>query len=81
MTYVALIEALLVGALIAVLWYHMKCSMMERQALEDRLMAICHPVALTHVDALRDTAPGVVNYVGEEPYSAKTGLNHADSSS
>lgn len=43
----------------------------ERQALEDRLMAICEPIPLSQVMANRTEPLGAVTYVDEEPSTAR----------
>lgn len=65
-----------VGAIVVVI----RSSKDERSRLEDRLMAICHPVAQTQVMSERTGPTGLVNYVDEEPYSAKLEMSNANSS-
>jgi hypothetical protein len=79
MIYVALMQCVLIGLLTALLLYVIRSGQEERRELEDRLMAMCHPMALTHVDAVRGDVQGSVNYVDEESYTAR-GANHADAS-
>jgi hypothetical protein len=43
----------------------------ERRELEDRLMAVLEPVALTHVMAARTESEGSVTYVDEEEPTAR----------
>lgn len=78
MIYVALIQCVLIGLLTAVLLFSLKSGQEERRELEDRLMAMCHPVALTQVDAVRGDVGGSVSYVNEEPYTARNGADNAN---
>lgn len=39
----------------------------ERKTLEDRLMALTEPRALTQVKAMQEPLPGEIRYVDEEP--------------
>lgn len=43
----------------------------ERKELEDRLMAICQPIPLTHVMATRTESQNDITYVDEEADTAR----------
>lgn len=78
MIYVCILEGTLIGAALFVILMVTKSAADERRELEDRLMAVFTPMALTHVDAVRAVEPeGSIRYVDEESYTAR-GANNAD---
>lgn len=77
MIYLAVGQLLVMTMLIGLLLYVARSGQEEREALEDRLMAICHPIALTHVDAVKNSEMAHVRYVGEEAQSARNGATDA----
>lgn len=61
----ALFGTYVVGS-IALIAYVLKENRLERERLEDRLMALSQPDALTLHKALSDPEPGTVSYMDEE---------------
>lgn len=81
MMYVAIMEAVVILAAILAIVFLVLQAEAERQDLEDRLMAICHPLAQTQVSAERNLTKGTVTFVDEEPYSTRVEKPNAHASS
>lgn len=82
MIYLAISQGIIITALVCLVYCLSQDAREERRELEDRLMAICHPVPMIQVDNTRREPLGSISYVGEEPSTARTmrGQNHADAS-
>jgi hypothetical protein len=78
MQYLMLILLLINGGAIFGLLWQTERSREERKELEDRLMAICHPVAQTQISSERSPMRGTLSYVNEEPYSAILERDHTN---
>jgi sensor histidine kinase regulating citrate/malate metabolism len=77
MIYVVIAQTVVIAACLFVIQFLVTQASTERQELEDRLMAICHPMAQTQVSAERSPVDSTVSYVGEENYSALLKDPHA----
>lgn len=66
MIYIALTELLIIAGALYVIFLIVQAAQSERKDLEDRLMALTQPLALTHVEGVRERIPGSVSYMDEE---------------
>lgn len=78
MIYLVIIEAISVIAALYVILRVVEAAQDERRELEDRLLAVCHPIAMTQVASHRGETQGEVNYVDEESSTARSTYANAE---
>lgn len=78
MIYLMIVQALVIVAAVMAIIAVVRQGRSERENLEDRLMAICHPVAQIQVS--KDRSPGAVKYVDEEATTYQLEKMNANSS-
>lgn len=80
MIYLMVVQSIVTIAAIVAIVKSVQSARDERRELEDRLLAVCHPLAQTQVSSERNYKPGGVKYVGEEATTYQLEKRNAASS-